>query len=294
MMLLILQMLRQGWRPLSELWREGGVEEEVFAHRNKAYGAYELRRNEGWYLLTALSMVVGGLISLGWISTQISFADAEDDYQVRMVQLCKGFEKAVLPPPPPCPPPSHHHVSWQMPVPAPLDEVLAARSIYGLGQMPVSKIEPESRPEAFLHAGAVEISSHPIEISELAPPLDWLIPEISETEADIPDIIQEEMPDIGSFVIGPDEPKPLNLSEIIKLVEIPQIARDAGLSGPIVFRVLIGKDGHYKRHQVVTGHPILVREIERHLPLLRFTPALEGDKPIKYWVNIPFNFKLID
>ncbi|MEM6346854.1 MAG: energy transducer TonB [Bacteroidota bacterium] len=291
MVQIIIQLLRQGWQPLRELWEEGGVEEVVFANRNKAYGAYVLRRNEGWYLLTALSIVVGGLLSVGWISTKIKTAGAEAEYEYRTIVLSCGFDDAVLPPPPPLP--QRHYCSfWQMPTPAPLAEVLTERPVIGLGQVPISEID--SKLDTLLYAAVLDTPDHPLEIEALAAPQDWLIPEIEETEADIPDIIREEMPDIGSFVIVPDEPKPLNLSEIIKLVKIPQVARDAGLSGPVVFRVLIGKDGYYKRHKVINGHPILAKAFEEHLPLLRCEPAMEGDKPVAYWINIPFTICFLE
>jgi len=286
MMALIIQLLRQGWQPLRELWQEGGMDEILFANRNKSYGAYELRRNEGWYLLTALGIVLGGLVSLSWISTKMTIAKPEASYTIKTLKFCKGFEQAILPPPP-CPSPhKYHKVTWQRPVPAPLAEIESER--LSLSDIP----EPSPKGGVF-RIPEPECGEIRIDTAELPTLTDWIIPEIDEEE-DIPEVYQEEILDKSSFLIDPMEPKPINLGELLKLIQYPQIALDAGIQGAVVFHVLIGKDGHYKRHQVIEGHPVLVREIEKHLPSLRFTPVLQGDKPINYWVNIPFNIKPLE
>ncbi|MEL7340987.1 MAG: energy transducer TonB, partial [Bacteroidota bacterium] len=75
----------------------------------------------------------------------------------------------------------------------------------------------------------------------------------------------------------------------------PQIARDAGIEGNVVVRVLVDKRGNYDKHKIITQvHPILTKAVEEHIAKLQFTPAIQGGKPIKFWVNIPFNFKLLN
>ncbi|MEL6592497.1 MAG: energy transducer TonB, partial [Bacteroidota bacterium] len=75
----------------------------------------------------------------------------------------------------------------------------------------------------------------------------------------------------------------------------PQIARDAGIEGNVVVRVLVDKRGNYDKHKIITQvHPILTKAVEEHISKLQFTPAIQGGKPIKFWVNIPFNFKLLN
>ena len=116
-----------------------------------------------------------------------------------------------------------------------------------------------------------------------------------DAEGDIPDVIVEQEPDINQFVFAEEEPSPINMSDVQKLLGYPQIARDAGIEGSVVVRVLVGKKGQYKKHKIINQvHPILAKAVEKEIGKLRFTPAIQGGKPIDFWVNIPFNFKLLD
>lgn len=111
-----------------------------------------------------------------------------------------------------------------------------------------------------------------------------------------PDVeVPIDEPGITDFVDVHTHPQPKNLNELKKLVGYPVEARKAGLQGQVVLRVLVGKNGRYIRHEVVT-HPslIFVKQIEKHIKKLRFEPAIKDGKPVKYWVNIPFNFKLLN
>ena len=102
-------------------------------------------------------------------------------------------------------------------------------------------------------------------------------------------------PDINAFVFAEEEPKPVNMSDIQKAIGYPQIARDAGIEGNVVVRVLVDELGNYKRHKIINQvHPILAKAVEKEINRLKFTPAIQGGKPIPFWVNIPFNFKLIN
>ena len=282
MVQIIIQLLRQGWQPLRELWQEGGIEEAVFANRNKAYGAYVLRRNEAWYLLTALSIVVGGLLSLGWISTKITTAEAE--YEYRTIVLSRGFDNAVLPPPPPLPKP-HYCSFWQMPKPAPLAEVLAERSVSGFENLP----EPKPADCTFIIPAPEinDLQQDTFKLPRLSYPKDWVIPEIEEE-------ISEDNHQSNFLFISPSEPKPLNLDEIRETICYPETTICPGPSGVVVFRILVDEKGMPAEYKALTGHPILVKAVEEKIPLLRFKPASDGQKPIASWVNIPFHYKLLN
>lgn len=89
-------------------------------------------------------------------------------------------------------------------------------------------------------------------------------------------------------------PKPSNLPEIKQAIGYPQIARDAGIEGSVIARILVGTSGEYVRHEVVkSDHAILTWGVENHISKLAFEPAMKDGKAITFWVNIPFNFKLL-
>lgn len=91
------------------------------------------------------------------------------------------------------------------------------------------------------------------------------------------------------------EPEPINMGDVSRLIGYPEIARDAGIQGNVVVRVLIGPEGVPLDNKVITQvSPILSNQVEYYLMDLRFTPAIMNDEPIPFWVNIPFNFKLLN
>ncbi len=90
-------------------------------------------------------------------------------------------------------------------------------------------------------------------------------------------------------------PEPINLNEIKRLVGYPQICRDAGIQGQVLLRVLVDKSGNYKKHEVLAeGHKILREAVEKHIGKLNFNPARKDNQPVEFYVNIPFNFVLLD
>ncbi|MEM7656562.1 MAG: TonB family protein, partial [Bacteroidota bacterium] len=116
-----------------------------------------------------------------------------------------------------------------------------------------------------------------------------------EINTDIPAIFAEpEMPKAEDFVIAEEEPIPVNMSDVSKLIGYPQMARDAGIEGTVIVRVLVDKRGKYRDHKLInSAHVILDRAVQKELDKLQFTPAIQGGKPIPFWVNIPFRFSLM-
>ena len=81
------------------------------------------------------------------------------------------------------------------------------------------------------------------------------------------------------------------MDEVAKCIKI---TGEWNFEGRLVFRVLVDKRGNYVRHfSILKGHPAFEQAIEGCLPNLKFTPAIQGGKPIPLWVNIPFNIKLL-
>lgn len=87
-------------------------------------------------------------------------------------------------------------------------------------------------------------------------------------------------------------PKCLNLTEVQNKLILPQEAIEMNLSGKVIVRMLIDEEGCYVKHLPPrSGHPILIKAVEKYLPELRFEPATQNGKLIKYWINVPFSFR---
>jgi len=103
----------------------------------------------------------------------------------------------------------------------------------------------------------------------------------------------EPDPDVNAFVVVEREPVPINLDEIRRRIVYPPLAEEAGIQGKVIVRVLVGKDGKYRKHVILKSpHKILTEAVEKELPNLEFTPGMLAGKPVKVWVTIPFDICL--
>jgi TonB family protein len=90
-----------------------------------------------------------------------------------------------------------------------------------------------------------------------------------------------------------EEPIPLNLADIRRSIEYPKEARDQGIQGKVLVKVLIDTLGNLEQYELVnSAHPLLVQAVEAKLPTLRFSPARKDGHRQKFWVTLPFQFTL--
>ena len=91
------------------------------------------------------------------------------------------------------------------------------------------------------------------------------------------------------------EPQPLNLYAVANLIGYPAQAYNLGLEGILPVRVLINDKGKVISHEYVTKEAKYFKEaIDPHIKKLRFKSAKYGDRAMKSWITIHFEFKLTD
>ncbi len=99
----------------------------------------------------------------------------------------------------------------------------------------------------------------------------------------------DDNPDPASFVAVEKEPSPI---QQVKPV-YPEIASRAGLTGLVVLRVLVNKEGKPIRAIVFKAdNDIFVEPAKEAAMKTLFTPAIQNGKPITCWLNMPFKFTL--
>ncbi|MFN0202933.1 MAG: energy transducer TonB [Bacteroidia bacterium] len=104
---------------------------------------------------------------------------------------------------------------------------------------------------------------------------------------------KEIYPCPNTFVFVEAQPKPLNLDTVWKNIRYLPLLREACVEGTVMFRVLIDENGRYVKHIIIkSAHPLLQEMYEKWVPYLRFSPAIQNGKPIKFWVNVPFRLCL--
>ncbi len=74
----------------------------------------------------------------------------------------------------------------------------------------------------------------------------------------------------------------------------PLLARKRGYEGRLVLRLLVSAQGNVDRVVVLksTGYAILDKAAVKTARRWRFSPAIEGGRPVKYWVEVPVVFSL--
>ncbi len=263
-------------------------DEVLFEQRQRSYGAYLLRKSYPKHLfksscLVLLSFLLVSVIPV--ISKSIIGTENRSNEDGRKVVIdavpppSKIMDEKPLPPSiPKLPPPKLKTITFTIPTPTSKEELTNEEQESTVTEMSELLDAPV--------IGLVDIEGSASGFS---------FEEGIEGEGQIPVVIKEEEPQIDSFIIPEEEPVPFNLDEVKRSIKYPQVARDAHIEGPVVVRILIDKNGNYVRHKVlISQHPILTAAIEEKLSKLRFTPAIQGGKPIMFWVNVPFGFKLME
>jgi protein TonB len=72
----------------------------------------------------------------------------------------------------------------------------------------------------------------------------------------------------------------------------PDIAREAGVEGTVLVRVLVGDDGFVKDMIIIQSIPMLDEAAAEAAWTAVFKPALQKDRPVAVWMIMPFNFSL--
>lgn len=106
---------------------------------------------------------------------------------------------------------------------------------------------------------------------------------------DIPD--EDFLPGSGDFVAVEQEPV------VVKKMqpEYPEMARQTGLEGMVVVRILVFKDGTVKDVMVVRSSGTSVGFEEAAMAACKqwvFKPAIQNQKPVSVWVNYPIKFSI--
>lgn len=260
----------------------------VFEDREQAYGAYQLRKlyprrlmlGLGIASLVFVSAVFTPLIARYWAGGD-GMLETNSSYSDTLVVITlppppEPPEEVFVPPPPPPPkPPEVKQLAADIPLPTPDDQIDSVETIHEMDSL----------------LAASNIGTDDIDGIDSVADFTGL----EDGTDTIPNVIVEpELPGDTDFVFADEEPRPVNMKRVVRLIGYPQMARDAGIEGIIIARVLVDKKGRYRDHRIInSAHPILQKAVEKHLDALTFTPAIQGGNPIPFWVNIPFRFHLM-
>jgi protein TonB len=105
---------------------------------------------------------------------------------------------------------------------------------------------------------------------------------------------EEENEVIPPFLPLEDQPKIVGgIAAIQKLVKYPELARKAGVEGTVIVKALIGTTGSVDNVEVVKGLGAGCDEAAADaVRQVKFTPAKQRGKPVRFWFSIPIKFQL--
>ena len=74
--------------------------------------------------------------------------------------------------------------------------------------------------------------------------------------------------------------------------QYPEVARQERIQGPVLLRVMVGKDGGVQQVQLLSGDPNLAAAASSAVVQWRFKPLLRAGQPVEFETQITVDFKL--
>jgi protein TonB len=260
----------------------------IFENRNKAYGAYFLRKNYSNYLTKA--MVIGSsvfILLFGGAFTYNKFLSNQN-----MGSETKGIIIDFTPPPPVEPPLELEVVE----PPKPKTEIEPPASIAFLPPTPVEDDKDiiETPPPKQDELERKTISNITVEGTES----DLLIP--LPIAPKITDLVDLDVPDEGKVFITveqqpqfPDGDKAL-YTFLSENIHYPQAAARANISGKVYVKFVVEKDGSIGNVEIIKGIGFgCDEEAARVIKLMpRWTPGKQNGRAVRVYYNMPVVYRL--
>jgi TonB family protein len=122
--------------------------------------------------------------------------------------------------------------------------------------------------------------------------LSWNCQGITQTTSQSDVLNVENISPKSEVKFIPYDTPPSPLSPIIP--HYPETAQEAGIEGVVIVQAFIDDKGVVKETVIVKGIPNtgLDEAAIEALKTVRFTPAMQKDKPVGVWLSIPFQFRL--
>ncbi|ADB41065.1 energy transducer TonB [Spirosoma linguale] len=273
---------------MAELNSQATLDDIVFANRNQAYGAYDLRKSYPKTVTRAL--IIGGvLFTLGVLTPTIITALTPEAKEVSMteVDLMKLPPPPIDPnePPPPPPPPVElpkvNTVKFLPPEVKPDEEVpeeTPPPAVEELKEAVAAEKTQEGDPNAEEVIAAPEASAAPTKVEVAV--------EAAPKEEEIFTVV-EQQPEFsgGMAALG---------QYLSKNLRYPAAAQRANVSGRVFVSFVVNTDGSIQDVQVLKGLGFGTDEeaqrVVKGMP--KWRPGKQSGRPVRVKYNLPINFTL--
>mgnify|MGYP000948239236 FL=1 len=280
----------------------------VFADKNKAYGAYQLRKSVSQRNIKALViLLVAAFIGGGYLAYQIkkhkdelaaqeayaakmelaALEQAKKEQAERKKQQKKEEPKKVEPEK--VVPETRATVKFTAPVIKDDKEVKEEMP-------PMVKMNRETKAIGTETKEGVEDRNIVADRSTVATP-EQIIPKIEKPVAEAPKV-EAPKEDIEKKIFTFAEQQPTFKGNVqawlTSHLVYPASAADNNIQGKVVVKFVVGRDGSVSRAEVVRGvDPALDREALRVVNSMpKWNPGMNNGQPANVWFQLPITFKL--
>lgn len=280
----------------------------VFADKNKAYGAYQLRKSVSQRNIKALViLLVAAFIGGGYLAYQIkkhkdelaaqeayaakmelaALAQAKKEQAERKKQQKKEEPKKVEPEK--VVPETRATVKFTAPVIKDDKDVKEEMT-------PMVKMNRETKAIGTETKEGVEDRNIVADRSTVATP-EQIIPKIEKPVAEAPKV-EAPKEDIEKKIFTFAEQQPTFKGNVqawlTSHLNYPASAADNNIQGKVVVKFVVGRDGSVSRAEVVRGvDPALDREALRVVNSMpKWNPGMNNGQPANVWFQLPITFKL--
>lgn len=280
----------------------------VFADKNKAYGAYQLRKSVSQRNIKALViLLVAAFIGGGYLAYQIkkhkdelaaqeayaakmelaALEQAKKEQAERKKQQKKEEPKKVEPEK--VVPETRATVKFTAPVIKDDKEVKEEMP-------PMVKMNRETKAIGTETKEGVEDRNIVADRSTVATP-EQIIPKIEKPVAEAPKV-EALKEDIEKKIFTFAEQQPTFKGNVqawlTSHLNYPASAADNNIQGKVVVKFVVGRDGSVSRAEVVRGvDPALDREALRVVNSMpKWNPGMNNGQPANVWFQLPITFKL--
>jgi len=262
----------------------------LFADRNKAYGAYQLRRNYPSYVGRALGLgllLIVLFFAIPFITSMVSGALTEKDKQIDVVaelgpppDIDPNNPPPPPPPPPPTPPPPTRSTVQFVPPIVKKDEDVADE-------------EPPTVEEVI--ETKADVGADTKKGNDEAPPaIDENPTELAVIEA--PKVVEEKTYEMFDIQKPPSFPG--GEAELLKFlaqnIKYPPLARENNIQGVVALTFVISKDGSVREVNIVKdiGGGCGKEAVRVVQTMPKWVPGEANGNPVKVRFTLPVRFKL--
>jgi len=260
----------------------------VFEHRNKAYGAYVLRRDSNKTTKQAILSILSVLtvFCLGNFIRENINAHKKSGYVPNTVFITTDITKLTPPAPkvkPPVMPPKHPQTAAAVPTIRNTEAHVVAQSQVHEDSIPTNK--DLEKAESGIHSNAIAANglgitdgngtAHVLEAaSEVQPPAPSVVHEWSEVMPQFP---------------GGDQALARFLAQH---TQYPDMEHENGIGGKVITQFTVNEDGTISDIKVLRSpSPGFNREVTRVIKAMpAFKPGLQQGRPVRVRFTLPFVF----